>query len=109
MEILEAYDLVGTLRGAAALAGCDHKTVGHFVALREAAGGSAPSRGRARPLVDPWVARTLAGVVLGRARALRVCGGAPPCAVPDNERAVTVDHVGGMGVGSAKIVGASRH
>src|SRR2546423_275787 len=41
MEILEAYDLVGTLRGAAALAGCDHKTVGHFVALREAAGGGA--------------------------------------------------------------------
>src|SRR2546430_16898859 len=54
MEILEAYDLVGTLRGAAALAGCDHKTVGHFVALREAAGGSGPSRGRARPLDDPY-------------------------------------------------------
>ena len=65
MEILEAYDLVGTLRGAAALAGCDHKTVGHFVALRDAAGGSAPTRGRARPLVDPywekvceWVAKS---------------------------------------------------
>lgn len=24
MEILEAFDLVGTLRGAAELAGCDH-------------------------------------------------------------------------------------
>jgi hypothetical protein len=27
MEILEAFDLTGTLRGAAQLAGCDHKTV----------------------------------------------------------------------------------
>ena len=39
MEILEAFDLVGTLRGAAKLVGCDHKTVGHYVAEREAAGG----------------------------------------------------------------------
>jgi hypothetical protein len=29
MEILEAFDLTGTLRGAAELVGCDHKTVGH--------------------------------------------------------------------------------
>jgi len=34
MEILEAYDLTGTLRGAAALAGCDHKTVARLVAAR---------------------------------------------------------------------------
>jgi len=27
MEILEAYDATGLLRRAAALAGCDHKTV----------------------------------------------------------------------------------
>lgn len=39
MEILEAYDLVGTLRGAAKLVGVDHKTVGHYVAEREAGGG----------------------------------------------------------------------
>ena len=39
MEILEAYDLAGTLRGAAALAGCDHKTVAHWVRQRELAGG----------------------------------------------------------------------
>ena len=31
MEILEAFDLVGTLRGAAVLAGCDHKTVATVV------------------------------------------------------------------------------
>jgi molybdenum-dependent DNA-binding transcriptional regulator ModE len=29
MEILEAFDLTGTLRGAAQLAGCDHKTVAY--------------------------------------------------------------------------------
>lgn len=39
MEILEAYDLAGTLRGAAVLAGCDHKTVAHWVRMREQAGG----------------------------------------------------------------------
>ena len=35
MEILEAYDLAGSLRGAAQLAGCDHKTVAHWVTQRE--------------------------------------------------------------------------
>src|SRR5436189_3581810 len=54
MEILEAYDLAGTLRGAAALAGCDHKTVARLVAARDAAGGGAPVRARCRPLVDPF-------------------------------------------------------
>ena len=54
MEILEAYDLTGTLRGAAALAGCDHKTVARLVAAREAAGGGLPERARRRPVVDPF-------------------------------------------------------
>ena len=49
LEILEAYDLTGTLRGAAALAGCDHKTVARLVAARAAAGGGLPVRARARP------------------------------------------------------------
>lgn len=39
MEILEAFDLTGSLRAAAELAGCDHKTVGHWVRAREQAGG----------------------------------------------------------------------
>ena len=52
MEILEAYDLTGSLRGAAALAGCDHKTVARLVAAREAAGGGLPARERRRPMVD---------------------------------------------------------
>jgi hypothetical protein len=54
MEILEAYDLTGTLRGAPAPAGCDHKTVARLVAVREAAGGGLPERARRRPLVDPF-------------------------------------------------------
>jgi transposase len=53
LEILEAYDLTGTLRGAAALAGCDHKTVARLVAARDAAGGLSV-RARTRPLVDPF-------------------------------------------------------
>jgi hypothetical protein len=58
MEILEAFDLVGTFRGAAGLVGCDHKTVARVVALREAAGGGAvgPER-RAQPAVDPFAAK----------------------------------------------------
>ena len=54
MEILEACDLTGSLRGAAALAGCDHKTVARLVAARGAAGGGLLVRARLRPLVDPF-------------------------------------------------------
>ena len=57
MEILEAFDLAGTLRGAAELAGCDHKTVAHWVAAREAAGGGLPVSVRPRPMVDPFVVK----------------------------------------------------
>lgn len=65
MEILEAFDLVGTLRGAAELANCDHKTVAHHVGAREAAGGEWRPEGRACPRSDPhtekiaeWVERS---------------------------------------------------
>ncbi len=51
MEILEAYDLTGTLRGAAALAGCDHKTVAYWVRLRDEAGGL-PAVERKRPAMQ---------------------------------------------------------
>ena len=37
MEILEAYDLTGSLRDAAELAGCSHHTVARYVAARERA------------------------------------------------------------------------
>ena len=59
MEILEAYDLAGSLRGAAALAGCDHKTVKHWVEVRERAGGQLSGRA-ARPavvMVEPFAGK----------------------------------------------------
>jgi len=65
MEILEAYDLTGSLRGAAELVGCDHKTVGHWVRARDAAGGGLPVSVRPRPQMDlfagkveEWVERS---------------------------------------------------
>jgi len=57
MEILEAFDVTGTLRAAAELAGCDHKTVGHWVRARDEAGGGLPVAGRPRPRVDAFAAK----------------------------------------------------
>ena len=48
MEILEAYDLTGSFRDAAELAGCSHHTVAAHVAARDA--------GRAR--VSLWLGRS---------------------------------------------------
>jgi hypothetical protein len=209
MEILEAYDLTGSLRGAAALAGCDHKTVAYWVRMREEAGGAVPAAGRKRPameqlfeakideLVDrshgriradaahdklvaigylgserttrrwvaeskrrwrrkhgrrtrPWIAepglwmqwdygegpvvggvvtvlfcawlawsrfrvvvplrdKTLASVVMGLDRAVRMFGGCPTYALTDNERTVSVDHVCGIAVRNPQIVDVGRH
>jgi transposase len=71
--LLEAYDSTGGLRAAAALTGCDHKTVARYVALREA--GHAPDRRPRRaqsldgflPQIEEWVHRSH-----GRIRADRV-------------------------------------
>ena len=57
MEILEAFDLTGSLRGAAELAGCDHKTVAHWVAARAAAGGGLAVAVRPRPMVDRFAVK----------------------------------------------------
>src|SRR3954468_12348281 len=57
MEILKAFDLAGTLRGAAELAGCDHKTVAHWVAARDAAGGGVSVAVRPRPRVDAFAVK----------------------------------------------------
>jgi hypothetical protein len=57
MEILEAYDVTGSLRGAAALAGCNHKTVAHWVRAREKAGGGLPVASRSRPWVDSFASK----------------------------------------------------
>jgi len=42
MEILEAFDLMGTVRGTTKLADCDHKTVAHWVRGAWTAGGGLP-------------------------------------------------------------------
>jgi hypothetical protein len=47
MNILEAYDLTGSLRDAAELAGCSHHTVARYVAERER--GRAVGAGAQRP------------------------------------------------------------
>jgi hypothetical protein len=54
MEILEAYDLTGSLRDAAELAGCSHHTVASLVAARDR-GELTPGRPMQRDmLADPY-------------------------------------------------------
>lgn len=60
MEILAAYDLTGSFRAAAELAGCSHHTVARLVAERDA-GGPCPRVRRSRmideflPKIEEWV------------------------------------------------------
>src|SRR5215813_3708812 len=57
MEILEAYDLTGSLRDAAELAGCSHHTVAGYVQAREE-GRLTPGRAQRRPmLIDEFLPR----------------------------------------------------
>jgi transposase len=57
MEILEAYDLTGSYRAAAELAGCDHHTVRRYVRLR-AAGTPSPGRQGPRPrAIDEYLSK----------------------------------------------------
>ncbi|HEX5202536.1 MAG TPA: IS21 family transposase [Actinoplanes sp.] len=68
MEILEAYDLTGSYRAAAELAGCDHHTVARYVKMR--AVGQAPDKRRHRartiddflPKIEELVVRSQAKV-----------------------------------------------
>jgi hypothetical protein len=54
MNILEAYDLTGSLRDAAELAGCSHHTVARYVAERER--GRAPGARSRRPgVIDDFL------------------------------------------------------
>ena len=70
MQILEAYDLTQSLRGAAELAGVSHHTVAHWVARRDAGELSAPGEAVRReraidpylPKVEEWVERSAAKV-----------------------------------------------
>lgn len=54
MEILEAFDLTGCAHSAAQLAGCDPKTVRHWVDLRDR-GLPVTDAGRRPRLIDPFV------------------------------------------------------
>lgn len=85
MEILEAYDLTGSYRAAAELAGCDHHTVARYVKMRAA--GQAPERRRHRdraidaflPKIEELVVRShgkiRADVVHRRLTAIGFTGG----------------------------------
>ncbi len=54
MEVLEAFDLTGSFRGAAELADCSHHTVARYVAARQA--GGQLDRAAARPqLIDEFL------------------------------------------------------
>ena len=57
MNMLEAFDLTGSLRDAGELAGCSHHTVAAYVARRDEGqlGGVGPVR-RER-IIDPWMAK----------------------------------------------------
>jgi transposase len=54
MQILAAFDLTGSLRAAADLAGCSHHTVARLVAERDA-GGDGPPRVRRPRLIDEFL------------------------------------------------------
>lgn len=85
MEILEAYDLTGSYRAAAELAGCDHHTVARYVKMRAA--GRAPEQRRHRervidaflPKIEELVVRSggriRADVVHERIAAMGFAGG----------------------------------
>jgi transposase len=85
MEILEAYDLTGSYRAAAELAGCDHHTVARYVQMRAAGRSPEARRHRERPVdaylpkIEELVARSRgkvrADVVHERITAMGFTGG----------------------------------
>jgi hypothetical protein len=71
MNILEAYDLTGSLRDAAELAGCSHHTVARYVSERER-GRAMPGAAARRPgVIDGFLPKLeeLAGRSKGKIRA----------------------------------------
>ncbi len=68
MEILEAFDLTGSLRAAGELAGCSHHTVAGHVAAREAGGLSDPPTARPQlideflPKLEEWMEHSAAKI-----------------------------------------------
>ena len=88
VEILEAYDLTGSYRAAAELAGCDHHTVARYVALRETGQPPVAREHRVRPIdeyldkIEELVARSngrvRADIVHERIAAMGFTGGSAP-------------------------------
>ena len=67
MEILEAFDLTGSLRDAAALAGCSHHTVARYVEAREA--GGQLDKAAVRPqLIDEFLPKVAEWVLHSRGK-----------------------------------------
>ncbi|GAC1611224.1 MAG: hypothetical protein NVS3B26_22690 [Mycobacteriales bacterium] len=67
MEILEAFDLTGSLRDAAALAGCSHHTVATYVGAREA--GGPLDKAAVRPqLIDEFLPKVAEWVLHARGK-----------------------------------------
>ena len=60
-------------------------------------------------VVVPLRDKTIASVVIGLDRTLRLMDGVPTYALTDNERTVTIDHVCGITVRNPTIVEVSRH
>ena len=64
MEMLEAFDLTGSLRDAAELAGCSYHTVGRYVRARDAGGVSDRAAARPQladefwPKLEEWMERS---------------------------------------------------
>ncbi len=56
MNILEAFDLTGSAHSVARLAGCDPKTVRHWVAARDR-GMTVGESARREKLIDPFLAK----------------------------------------------------
>src|SRR5438477_271775 len=98
MNILEAYDLTGSLRDAAELAGCSHHTVARYVAERERCRAVLPLLDKSAPSV--WAAVDVA---------LRRAGGVPAYLLTDNEKTVTVEHVAGIPVRNPGAVEFGRY
>ncbi|GAA1837590.1 hypothetical protein GCM10009735_86170 [Actinomadura chokoriensis] len=109
MEILKAYDLTGSYRAAAELAGCDHHTAAHYVKMRAAGQGPEDRRHRARPIDAflPKIEELLVGsngkirakVVHKRIVAMGFTGGNAPPAAPSQRPRPSSRPVSGGSIG----------
>ena len=102
MNMLEAFDVAGSLRGAGELAGVSHHTVARYVAERDAgalAGGGPQRRERIidpwLPKIEEWVERSHAKIRADRAfdKLKALCGCPKPCRGWSGSSSVFVDEV----------------